>query len=194
MLPDRAGRAELAVCVKFPRQMWRSLPTRACLSVLAALALGLAIAACGGGGSTVTVTETMATKPGNGGGSKKSISAELPPGPVTGYVDFAKVEPKVLILDGWAASGDLSRPASRVTAQVGGKTITEVVPAIKREDVVKALGKPGLAESGFELRLPIHSLECGSPAAGVKVIGSLGGKSSALSFAEGIKEEIAKAC
>jgi hypothetical protein len=176
--------------------MRHSVPTKAGLLLLAAMVLGLALTACGGGETTVTVTKTVAAKPGNSGGSKKSNSGELPPkaGPVTGYVDFAKAESGSLILDGWAAASDLSHPASRVVAQVDGKTLAEAVPTVKREDVVKALGKPGLLESGFELRLPLDSLKCGSPAAGVKVVGSLGGKSSTLSFAEGIKEAITKAC
>ena len=60
--------------------------------------------------------------------------------------------------------------------------------------MVEALGKPGLMESGYELRLPVESLECGTPAAGVQVVGSLNGKSSVLPYGEGIKEALTDAC
>jgi hypothetical protein len=170
--------------------------TKEIVSLLAALVLALALAACGGGETTVTVTETVAAKPANSSGDGESQSSDLPAkaSAVAGYVDFAKGESGSLVLDGWAASSDLSQPASRLVAQVGGRTVAEAVPALKREDVVEALGKPGLSESGFELRLPLDSVECGSPAAGVTVVASLGGKSGTLSFSEGIKEAIAEAC
>lgn len=165
---------------------------------LAALVLG----ACGSGNEkTVTVTETVGAQPskqgGNGepggNGETKQEVAEGS-GEIAGYVDFAKGESDSLVLTGWAASKDLSEPATLVTAEVGGETLAEAVPALKREDVVDALGEPGLLESGFELHLPLDSVDCGAPAAGVTVIGSLEGKSSELSFAEGIKEAIAAAC
>lgn len=169
---------------------------------LAALALALVLGACGSGGEkTVTVTETVPAQPhqsgGNGepkqnNGTKEEVAEGS--GAIAGYVDFAKPESGSLVLDGWAASKDLSEPAAKVVAEVGGETLAEAVPALKREDVVEALGEPGLLESGFELRLPVDSLECGAPAAGITVTGSLGGKSSVLSFAEGIKEAIAAAC
>lgn len=169
---------------------------------LAALAFALALSACGSGGEkTVTVTETVsapAQKNGGSGepqqnnGTKEEVAEGS--GAIAGYVDFAKPESGSLVLDGWAAAKDLSEPATLVVAEVGGKTLAEAVPALKREDVVEALGEPGLLESGFELRLPVESLDCGAPAAGVTVTGSLNGKSSALSFAEGIKEAIAAAC
>jgi hypothetical protein len=165
---------------------------------LTALALALALGACGSGGEkTVTVTETVGAQPPQSGGqekpgAKKEVAAG--PGAIAGYVDFAKAESDSLVLDGWAASKDLSEPAGLVVAEVGGQTLAEAVPALKREDVVDALGESGLLESGFELRLPLDSLDCGAAAAGVKVTGSLDGKSSELSFAEGIKETIAEAC
>lgn len=171
-----------------------SLPIGVILGLLATLVLGLALTACGGGETTVTVTETVAAKPGSGGKGSNSSGTLAKAGAVAGYVDFAKAESGSLVLDGWAASSDLSQPARLVVAQVGGNTLAEAVPAVEREDVANALGKPGLIESGFELRLPIDSLECSAPAAGVEVVGSVGGKSSTLSFAEGIKEAIAEAC
>jgi hypothetical protein len=163
------------------------------LAAVATAALGLS--ACGGGEKTVTVTETVAT-PSSGGGSTstKPTKIEAKNGAVAGYVDFSKEEGESLILTGWAASAPLTEPADKVVAQVGGETLAEAVPAVKREDVVAALGKPGLLESGFELRLPLDSLDCSAPAAGIKVIGYLGGKSGTLQFAEGIKEAITEAC
>jgi hypothetical protein len=169
---------------------------------LAVAALALALAACGSGGEkTVTVTETVSAQPskqggeggsGGDGGTKQEVAEGS--GAIAGYVDFAKPESGSLVLTGWAASKDLSEPATLVVAEVGGETLAEAVPALKREDVVDALGEPGLLESGFELRLPLDSVECGAPAAGVEVTGSLDGKSSELGFAEGIKEAIAAAC
>lgn len=164
------------------------------LVLLAMALIAFGLSACGGGEKTVTVTETGATS--SGGGSKPTKPAEIKSkgGPVAGYVDFTKEEAESLILTGWAASSNLAEPAAKVVAEVGGKTLAEAVPAVKREDVVAALGKPGLLESGFELRLPTGSLDCGAPAAGVKVLGYLGSKSGTLQFAEGIKEAIAEAC
>jgi hypothetical protein len=174
----------------------------AALLGLAVLALAVVFSACGSGGEkTVTVTETVSAKPPkNGGGEepgqKNGTKEEVAEGSgaIAGYVDFAKSESDSLVLTGWAASKDLSEPATLVVAEVGGETLAEAVPALKREDVVDALGEPGLLESGFELRLPLDSVECGTPAAGFTVSGSLDGKSSELSFAEGIKEAIAAAC
>jgi hypothetical protein len=162
------------------------------LALLAGLALVLA--SCGGSETTVTVTEasTPNKKPEEGG--TKSAPPKTQKGAVAGYVDFSKVEGETLVLNGWAAASDLSKPATGVVAQVGNEVVAEAVPALKREDVVEALGKPGVLESGFELRLPVESLDCGTPAAGVKVIGSLNGKASVLPYGEGIKEALTEAC
>lgn len=159
--------------------------------------LALALSACGGGEETVTVTQTVAAESGNGDGKdggKNEPEIATEQGAVTGYVDNVAVEGDVMILSGWAASSDLSQPATQVTAEVEGETVVEAVPAIEREDVVEALGEPGLADSGFELRLPVESLECDSPGAGIKVTGSLEGESSALLFGEGIKGRISSEC
>jgi hypothetical protein len=161
----------------------------------AAVALALLLSACGGGGeTTVTVTEPAA-----GGSSQQQqqgsgVEINTGNGAVAGYVDSQKVEGEKLILGGWAATGDLSGPADKVAAQVGGKTLAEAVPTLPREDVVEALHKPGLQESGFELRLPIGSLACGKPAAGIKVLAFSGGKSGVLLFGEGIKAALTEAC
>ncbi|HET9593304.1 MAG TPA: hypothetical protein VFP17_10345, partial [Solirubrobacterales bacterium] len=87
---------------------------------LAALALALSLGACGSGGEkTVTVTETVSAKPhqsgGNGepkqnNGTKEEVAEGS--GAIAGYVDFAKSESGSMVLDGWAASKDLSEPAA----------------------------------------------------------------------------------
>jgi hypothetical protein len=178
----------------FVNHTWRR-GGRTVLSIAVGLALMLGISACGSGETTVTVTETVEVpaepdrKAPTGSGSGK-----IEPGVVAGYTDNVKVEADQMVLSGWAASADLSQPATRVEAIVDGKVLAEAVPTINREDVVEALGKPGLEESGFELRLPSDSLDCGAPAAGIQVIGSLKKKSSILSFGEGVKEAVSDAC
>jgi hypothetical protein len=175
--------------------MRRPLQVRFALTLSLLVILGLVLSSCGSGETTVTVTETVASKSGkkNTGGAKNA-TPDIEEGVVAGYVDFSKVEGDSLILSGWAASGDLSEPATQVAARVGSEVVAEAVPAIKREDVVEALGEPGVMESGFELRLPLGSLDCGAPAAGVQVIGSLDGKSSVLAYGEGIKQTVTDAC
>lgn len=170
------------------------LRSAALLILCAALSLGLA--ACGAGETTVTVTETVAAKPQQGGGEKqeKPDVGSGENGAVTGYVDNVAVNGSSLVLSGWAGSSDLSEPAAQVSASVGGKNLAQVVPTLKREDVVEVLGEPGLAESGFELSLPLAALECDAPSAGIEVTGYLDGEESALLFGEGVKGRIAAEC
>ncbi|MBA3866894.1 MAG: hypothetical protein H0X42_11220 [Solirubrobacterales bacterium] len=169
-------------------------PNRFALCALAALALVLGLAACGGSETTVTVTETVAAKAPEPSGEKTAAVPQTEKGAVAGFVDNLKVEGDTLVLSGWAAAADLSKPATRVAALVKNEALAEAVPAVEREDVVEALGKPGLKESGFELDLPIESLECGTPAAGIKVVGTLAGKSSVIPFGEGINKAVTGAC
>ncbi len=169
-----------------------------CPRALSALALcSLALGACGGGATTtVTVTEPAAeapaARPKDQKGTDKTVTEEA--GAVAGYVDNVVSEGEALTLFGWAASPDLAEPASKVMAVVSGKTLAEAVPAIERTDVVEALGKPGLKDSGFELHLPTKALDCGSPAAGIKVIGELGERSGPIEFGEGMKKKLGEAC
>jgi len=183
-----------STCARLPR-VRRPISAPSVLLCLA-IVLALSLSACGGGESTVTVTETVpasqsADQSGNGS-NPDDVSSEK--GAITGYVDNLAVEADSLILTGWAAPSDLSEAAGRVKAEVGGQTVAEAVPAIERQDVVEALGKPGLAQSGFELRIPLDSLECGAPAAGIEVIASLNGASSTLEYGQGIEEAVADAC
>lgn len=168
------------------------------LLAIAIVLAALGISACGGGGTTtVTVTVPAAeTKPpaeksAKNGGEKAEIGEA---GVVAGYVDNVAAESETVKLVGWAASPDLAGPASKVTATVAGKKLAEAVPTIERQDVVEALGKPGLKDSGFELSLPMADLECGAPAAGIKVIGELEGRSGPLEFGEGIKAKLGETC
>ncbi len=173
----------------------RLLDLRASL-IIVCLALALGLTACGGGETTVTVTETVASKPQGGGGGGDKANPESGGGgsPVAGYVDNVATDGESMILSGWAGSADLAEPATQVTASVGGRKLAGVVPTMKREDVVEVLGKPGLEESGFELRLPLGALECGAPAAGIEVVASLDGREGPLLFGEGIKGRIAAEC
>ncbi len=164
------------------------------LPIVALLLLGLS--ACGGGETTVTVTEPVTEKPPKKQEGQQTNPADIPTesGPVTGYVDNVKVEGDSMILSGWAATDDFSKPATQVVAVVGGKTVAKAVPTIERQDVVEALGEPGLGNSGFELRVPLAAVECGTPAAGIEVIGSLNGESSLINYGEGIEETVTDAC
>lgn len=164
------------------------------------LLLGVAIAACGSGTKTVTVTEKAPT--GGSGGTKEAPTesnsgggeVDTEGGPVTGYADHVESDSEGVALDGWAANSALTEPAERVIAKIGGKKVAEAVPAIERSDVVEALGKPGLLNSGFELILPMSVLECGSPALGIKVKAEIGGKSGPILFGEGVKASLTEVC
>jgi hypothetical protein len=172
------------------------------LLLLAVLAIcAAAIAGCGGGATTtVTVTAPAAGSPPAGatpskGGKEevqKTVTEEA--GAVAGYVDNVVSESGSLTLFGWAAAPDLSAPATKVTATVGGKAVAEAVPALERVDVVEALGKPGLKDSGFELHLPSEALDCGAPASGIKVAAEFEGRSGPIEFGEGIKPKLSEAC
>jgi hypothetical protein len=171
------------------------LSRHAVLATVAVCALALGLSACGGGETTVTVTEkTQGSTQGQGGSSKKQEEVQSEDGAVAGFTDHVKAEGETLVLSGWAAAADLSQPASQVAAAVNGKTLAKAVPTLNRHDVVEALGKPGLENSGFELQLPIGSLECAAPYAGIEVTATLNGQSGALLFGEGIKQAIADAC
>lgn len=157
-------------------------------SLSVALALVLGLSACGGGETTV------ASNPPQQEDGQQTTSTEIESGAVTGYVDYVQSKSGSMVLTGWAASSDLSEPATKVTVSVAGKPLSKAVPTIERQDVVEALGKAGLKESGFELRLPLESLECDSPAAGIEVTGSLDGESGALNLGEGIEKAITESC
>jgi hypothetical protein len=171
----------------------RPFRRKVALGLVAGLALVLGLSACGGGETTVTVTETVES-PAKQSGKTDASKLQLEEGVVAGYADHVKTEGDSLVLNGWAASNDLTEPATQVAAVVGGKTVGEAVPTLNRQDVVEALGKPGLKDSGFELRLPLDSLDCGAPAAGIEIVATLEGKSGVLNFGEGVKEEVSDAC
>jgi len=166
------------------------------LTLATTLVVAFAIVGCGGGTETVTVTETESSAPPSEETTKQSPVEEIDDesGPVAGYVDHVAAESDALALQGWAASSDLSEPATKVTASVGGKKVAEAVPVLERADVVEALGKPGLKKSGFELHLPIEALDCGAPAAGIKVVGQLGSESGPIQWGEGIKSKLSEVC
>lgn len=163
------------------------------LGLVVGLALVLGLSACGGGETTVTVTETVEA-PARQGGNTDAGDLQLETGVVTGYTDHSKTEGDSLVLNGWAASSDFGEPAEQVVAIVGGKALAEAVPTLNRQDVVEALNKPGVKDSGFELKLPLDSLDCGAPAAGVEVVATLDGKSGLLNFGEGVRGAIVDAC
>jgi hypothetical protein len=170
----------------------RALRRRAALGLATGLVLALGLSACAGGETTVTVTRTVDSS-GKQNGSGKPVGP-LEEGVVAGYADQVKVEGETMVLTGWASSPDFSEPASQVAAVVDGKALAEVVPTLNRSDVVEALGKPGLEDSGFELQLPLAELDCGAPAAGVEVVAELNGKSGPLEYGEGVKKAVSDAC
>lgn len=170
----------------------RLLPLLALLAICAA-----AVAGCGGGGTTtVTVTEAATTSPPSEAPSTEEADQTVVEGTgaVAGYVDNVASKSGTVILSGWAAAPDFSAPADQVTAMVGKKKVAQATPKIEREDVVEALGKPGLKDSGFELHLPIEKLECGSKAAGIEVTAEYNGKSGPIEFGEGIEPKLTEAC
>lgn len=173
-----------------PRPLLRR---RAALALATGLVLALGLSACAGGETTVTVTRTVDSS-GKQNGSGKVADGPLEEGVVTGYADQVKVEGDTMVLSGWASSPDFSEPASQVAAIVDGKALAEAVPTLNRSDVVEALGKPGLEDSGFELRLPLGSLDCGAPAAGIEVVAELNGKSGPLEYGEGVKKAVSDVC
>lgn len=177
-------------------------PGKRLLLLLAPLAIcAAAVAGCGGGGTTtVTVTGAATTSPPSETSTDAPSTEEADQtvvegtGAVAGYVDNVASKSGTVILSGWAAAPDFSAPADQVTATVGKKKVAEATPKIEREDVVEALGKPGLKDSGFELHLPIEELECGSKAAGIEVTAVYNGKSGPIEFGEGVEPKLTEAC
>lgn len=176
-----------------PVDFARLFGRKAALGLLLGLIVALGLSACGAGETTVTVTRPVEppTNP-NGSGDPGDVQTE--DGVVAGYTDQVKVAGETLVLTGWAAAADLSEPATQVAAIVGGKALAKAVPTLDRSDVVEALGEPGVKDSGFELPLPLESLECEAPAAGIEVKAELNGKAGVLEFGEGVKEAITEAC
>jgi hypothetical protein len=158
----------------------------AVLMICAALLLG----ACGNseGGSSSAEDTTKAQEP------PPARQFSVKTGVTKGYVDSAQVEGDTIVLTGWAAAVDLSKPATFVAGKVGGKTVAEAVPAIERGDVAAYYGKAGLKHSGFELRVPLASLKCSQPAAGLKVFAGLGSSGSPLALVEGTKPKLESSC
>jgi hypothetical protein len=166
------------------------------LAVVTLLAFSVAVSACGNSESTSGSSTS-------GSSTSGSTEAAPPPaekefavrqGATKGFVDSAKAEGSTVLLTGWAASTDLKGPADFVAAKVGGKTVTEALPTVERSDVAAFYGKPGLKQSGFELRIPTSKLDCSKPAGGLKVYGVLNGNGSVLEMVENTKPEIESAC
>ena len=109
-------------------------------------------------------------------------------------MDSAHIEGPNVTLTGWAASSDFKHVASDVSGKVRQKTIAETVPAIERPDVVAAYHKPALKLSGFELQVPISSLNCSAASGGLTVFGSLNGVGSPLPLVEDTEHNLSKAC
>lgn len=167
--------------------------SRRLIALCVAALLSLGLAACGNSESTPSVESTGATSGGettSGGNSNFTVKQ----GVVKGYVDSAKVEGGSVLLTGWSASKNLTEVADEVVAQVGGKTVTQTVPAVERADVAAYYGKPALKHSGFLLQIPISSLECSAPAGGVQVFGVLNGSGGRLALVEGSLGVLSSAC
>jgi hypothetical protein len=161
------------------------------LTVVTLLALALSVSACGNSETTSGSTSGGSTEAAPPPAEKEFAVRQ---GATKGFVDSARAEGSTVVVTGWAASSDLSGPADFVVAKVGGKTVTEALPTVERADVAAFYGKPGIKQSGFELRIPTAKLDCSKPAAGLKVYGVLNGNGSSLEMVEDTKPEIEKAC
>jgi hypothetical protein len=167
---------------------------RPAIAALVAASTALALAACGN-------SEDTPTAKGSGTSSGEQTTMRpvetkfsLEPGAVRGYVDSARVEGEAVVLTGWAGSSNLSAAAQQVVGKVADETVAEAVPAVERRDVADFYEKPGLKQSGFELRVPISALKCSAPAGDLKVFGILDGSGSELPLVEGTKGELSEAC
>jgi hypothetical protein len=163
------------------------------LAVVTFLLLAVAVSACGnsessGSTSTSSSGATEATPP----PVEKEFAVRQ--GATNGFVDSARTEGSTVVLTGWAASSDLKGPADFVAGKVAGKTVAEALPTVERADVAAFYGKPGIKQSGFELRIPTSKLDCSKPAGGLKVYGVLNGNGSALELVENTKPELEAAC
>ncbi len=161
------------------------------LVVVTLLVLAVTVSACGNSESSSSTGSSEATEsvppP-----EEKEFSVRQ--GAAKGFVDSAKAEGSTVVLTGWAASSDLKGPADFVAAKVDNKTVAEALPTVERADVAAFYGKPGIKQSGFELRIPTAKLECSKPAAGLKVYGVLNGNGSVLELVENTKSELEEAC
>jgi hypothetical protein len=162
------------------------------LAVVTLLALALAVSACGNSESTSGSTSGGSTESAPPPAAEKEFAVRQ--GATKGFVDSAKAEGSTVLLTGWAASSDLKGPADFVAAKVSSKTVTEALPTVERSDVAAFYGKPGIKQSGFELRIPTSKLDCSKPAGGLKVYGVLNGNGSVLEMVENTKPEIESAC
>lgn len=173
--------------------------SRRLIALCVAALLSLGLAACGNSESTPSVESTAATTGGETTSSSETTtggnsSFTVEQGVVKGYVDSAKVEGNSVLLTGWSASKNLTEVADEVVARVGGKTVTQTVPAVERADVAAYYGKPALKHSGFLLHIPISSLECSTPGGGVQVFGVLNGGGGRLALVEGSLGVLSSAC
>jgi hypothetical protein len=163
---------------------------RAAAAAVLMICVALLLGACGNSetGSSSADESTQAKEP----PPERKFSVKT--GVAKGYVDSAQVEGDTIVLTGWAASIDLSTPATFVAGKVAGKTVAEAVPAIERADVAAYYGKAGLKHSGFELRIPLSSLKCSQPVVGLKVFAVLGSSGSPLALVEGTRPKLESAC
>jgi hypothetical protein len=171
-------------------------PSRVLLVTLTAVSMTFGAVACG---NSENATPAPPSESATGSVSEeaappKEIKFSVRNGAVKGYVDSSKVEGGAVLLTGWAASSNLSNAAKGIVARVGGKRVAEAVPTVERADVAAYYGKPALKHSGFLLQVPVSSLECSSPAAGVHVFGVIGTSGSALKMVEGSAAGLTAAC
>lgn len=125
---------------------------------------------------------------------RKGLGAPVRRGAVTGVVDYVAREGDVVYLSGWATTGDMSGPADRAVAVVGGRAPAEARVIGDRPDVASVYENQALGKSGFVLALEPSALECGRPREGLTVFGIAGGGATRLPLVGGSEGQLAGAC
>lgn len=170
--------------------------------LLAAVLLAPGVAGCGGSGNDFTTGNGAAGAP-QGSGSEAQVKSlprqngeriPVKQGVVQGYVDSGGVSGKQLVLNGWAASADLSGPAQRIVAIIEGKQVADTKPDQTRPDVVEYNNAPSLKRSGFRLGVPVSALDCDESQGGVTVFGVVGKVAGPLTWVADSDQLIDEAC
>jgi hypothetical protein len=128
------------------------------------------------GGATATAASYRLAGDGealvDAAGTRIPIDAER----VTGYIDSTRRTSDVLLLSGWAATAELSRPADVVVALIDGDSVTSAVPTARRDDLVDGYDRPELERAGFAFTVPETALDasCTTPSGSIEVFAIAG--------------------
>lgn len=158
------------------------------------------LASCGNGeqraapsgeaSAPVTETADPSTISGDEVVGPKGKRFRVQEGIIEGYVDNTGIEGDVVSIGGWAAVGDLSKPATKVIGFVKGKAIATGKPFADRGDVADFYDAPGVSQSGYVIRFDKSSLDCSQPMAGLTVLAIAGDRAGPLTWAEDIDKQI----